>query len=173
MRWRKFLFTWGALVFLSACGQIASQNADVVSLSFPKQDDMPAITRFQEAGIPRQSGCFDNGCHADFNANKPVSEHLPFANGECQLCHSEDPHHQPIDQTSNAEIALCTSCHSIESLGNSHPIGNGVIDPNTGKAVSCVTCHSPHYSNHTYQLVLDGRGELCVHCHKEFLSDNN
>lgn len=169
MKWRMLLFTAEVMVLLSACGQITSQNADVVSQSFALQSELLAITPRQSAGIFRQSGCFDNGCHADFKAADQVSEHLPFANGECQLCHSEDPHHQLIDQTSDAEIALCTSCHSVESLGNSHPIGDGVIDPNTGKALSCVTCHSPHYSNHTYQLILDGKGELCVHCHKEFL----
>jgi predicted CXXCH cytochrome family protein len=170
MNWRKFLFTAGVVLFLSACGQNTSQSADIVSQSFSTQRDMYVISPLQEARIFQPSGCFDNGCHSDFNVNDPVSSHAPFANGECQLCHSDDPHHRPIDETSNAEIALCTSCHSLESLGNSHPIGSGVIDPNTGKALSCVTCHSPHYSNHSHQLILDGSGELCVHCHKEFLS---
>jgi predicted CXXCH cytochrome family protein len=172
MTWQKFLITVGTIMFLSACGQIKNRDTNVISLSQSRQSAVLMAAPVEMARTTQQNGCFDNGCHSDLNSDAFISKHLPFANGECQLCHSENPHHQLIERTPNEEIALCISCHSVESLGNSHPIGDGVIDPNTGKALSCVTCHSPHYSNHTYQLILDGSGELCVHCHKEFLSQD-
>ena len=167
MVWQKFILAVGAFISLAAWGQVTTKNIFVLPLSLSSEGKaMP----MQSAGTLRQKGCFDNSCHANIKPDKPTSEHLPFAKGECELCHSADPHHQPINRTPNTEIALCTSCHSLESLGNSHPLGNGVIDPNSGIALSCVTCHSPHYSNHSDQLILDGRGELCVHCHKKFLN---
>lgn len=109
-------------------------------------------------------------CHQEFKFNGTVSVHEPFANGQCSYCHSSDPHDQQTSRTVQEQIDLCYSCHPSESLGYSHPVGEGTIDANTGEPITCGTCHPAHYSNKSHLLELDGRGELCVHCHTEFLN---
>jgi predicted CXXCH cytochrome family protein len=117
-----------------------------------------------------QDSCFAAGCHEKFNVRDAASTHKPFAQGHCESCHAPAAHLQQKKSTADSQIALCHECHSTKSLGNSHKIGKDAIDPNTGKAITCGTCHSPHYAQKENLLELDGRGELCLSCHKEFLS---
>lgn len=67
------------------------------------------------------------------------------------------------------EIDLCYSCHTRSELGISHPVGENVIDPNTGQMMTCTsTCHRSHTAPYRYLLSLPGDGALCVSCHQDF-----
>jgi predicted CXXCH cytochrome family protein len=112
-----------------------------------------------------QNSCYGEGCHQEVDFSNATSTHQPFADGQCEHCHAPATHLQQVSLSTDDEIARCYECHSIESLGNSHPVGEKTIDPNTGEPMTCGTCHSPHYANKSNLLTLDGRGELCLRCH--------
>jgi predicted CXXCH cytochrome family protein len=87
---------------------------------------------------------------------------------ECSSCHREynkDEHFE----TNKPVLDICVNCHTNEELGRSHPVGNGIIDPNTQDVMSCVSsCHLPHGSDYKYQLPFRNNMELCLSCHKDF-----
>ncbi|MEW6401408.1 MAG: cytochrome c3 family protein [Chloroflexota bacterium] len=96
--------------------------------------------------------------------------HEPYQQEKCLDCHVI--FHEPETQRryAQSDIELCYSCHPHSELGNSHPVGGGVIDPNTGQMMTCTsTCHLSHTAPYPYLLSLQPEGELCVSCHEEFL----
>lgn len=109
-------------------------------------------------------------CHnnlLDLNLDKKFLHPL-VKDGKCKSCHIS------YDETAHVEkdrpvLAVCLSCHSEEKLGRSHPVGEGIIDPNTKETMTCVsTCHIMHGSDYKYQLPFKNNMELCLSCHKEF-----
>jgi len=122
-------------------------------------------------GNPSQ-GCFEGGCHASLLQQAGMFVHAPFARGECRPCHDVEafraPHDQP-HQDSEQDISLCYTCHPPESLGNSHPVDEGRVDPRTGGAFTCTsTCHDPHSDPYPGLLRFPPGGQLCILCHQEF-----
>jgi predicted CXXCH cytochrome family protein len=167
---QKMGMIMGILFLLSACTTLKNKDQIPSNTTVDGQQTFLAIANKSISQPVEQNSCFGSGCHQAFEIGNSDSVHKPFQADQCDKCHSANPHEQRINWTATDELLLCYSCHSIESLGNSHPVGKGVIDPNTNKEVTCISCHSPHYSNHSFQLILDGRGELCLHCHKEFIT---
>jgi predicted CXXCH cytochrome family protein len=115
-----------------------------------------------------QNSCFDGGCHAALKEQQDAYVHTAFKQEECLACHTAD--HSDPELTPERSLAMCYACHAEESLGNSHRVGEGVIDPRNGEQVTCLSCHAHHGSENPSFLQLDGRGTLCVSCHTEFVS---
>lgn len=64
-------------------------------------------------------------------------------------------------------LEVCALCH--ENQGKfTHPVGPEVPDPRTGRMITCITCHNPMGTDYPYNLILDGKQQLCVQCHKEY-----
>ena len=128
--------------------------------------------------ILRMLGSSHNGCRpnstkilfshdAKFGVTDKI-QHPLIKEGQCLSCHSsydEERHKEalkPVDVT-------CVRCHEQEKLGRSHPIGPGIIDPNTQEAMTCVsTCHNPHQSEFKNLLSYRNSMDLCLGCHKDF-----
>ncbi|MGE5249779.1 MAG: cytochrome c3 family protein [Bacteroidota bacterium] len=162
-----FLLITGALMLLSSCQWAPGQAADVRSTQIAAQVQIPAppVRQFQAA--PEEPSCSGSGCHEDPALLNPVSQHAPFANRQCSFCHGADPHNVKIALSSADSVAVCFACHSAAALGDSHRMGMGMLDPRSGEPITCTTCHSPHYSGHTFQLRFAAEGELCLQCHSE------
>lgn len=172
MATQKALFLVGMAFLLSAFGAVSSLALSLNNVNLQEQQTVTVAASPFVPQVNGENSCFSGGCHQEFDFKDTDSIHKPFTEKRCSECHFPDPHRQRDNWSTADELALCYACHPVESLGYSHPMGENVVDPNTGRDITCITCHSPHYANHSYQLVLDGRGELCVHCHVEFLSGN-
>ncbi len=114
--------------------------------------------------------CITGKCHIDLHQKDQRFKHKPYVDERCLDCHAD--FHKPTTQLARVqmELDLCYTCHPRQSLGNTHPVGEGVIDPNTKQMMTCTsTCHRSHTAPYRYLLILPAEGALCVHCHKEFL----
>lgn len=77
----------------------------------------------------------------------------------CHTPHSSNEEHLLV----NGPIRTCINCHQTASHG--HPLGEDRLDPRTGKAITCVTCHDPHGTAFSYTLRGDQSRGLCIECH--------
>ena len=107
-------------------------------------------------------------CHSE--KLKPARKYIHplIKEGKCRSCHEsyDEATHR---EDRRPELDICQNCHSRDQLGRSHPVGGGIIDPNTNDTMTCVsTCHSPHGSDYKYQTPFKNNMDLCMSCHKEF-----
>ncbi len=64
-------------------------------------------------------------------------------------------------------LEVCALCH--ENQGKfTHPVGPEVPDPRTGRMITCITCHNPMGTDYKFNLLLEGKRQLCVQCHGEY-----
>jgi predicted CXXCH cytochrome family protein len=145
------------IFFLTAC------------LSEPPTDFSPL--EVSAAAVTMTSPCFDSGCHSELIEMEEEYKHRPYVDQKClechQIYHDEEIQHDYLEH----DILLCLQCHPGSALGNTHPVGEGVIDPNTGQMMTCTsTCHLNHTAPYPYLLALSGSGELCFSCHEDFLN---
>jgi len=155
------LLLWGMACFLSACSGMVGGGGVMLAGPLPQGQSTAASLSVG------QTNCLDGDCHASLISEKKQSVHSPFERGECLSCHSGD--HQGTFLSPKQTLTLCYSCHAPDSLGYSHPVGTGVTDPRSGEMLTCLSCHEQHSAVYAHLLPLDGRGQLCVTCHTEFL----
>jgi predicted CXXCH cytochrome family protein len=93
-----------------------------------------------------------------------VYSHPAQSVGTCTICH--DPHFTADDRGRRKVDRVCGTCHSSREHV-AHPMGEGVPDPRGDGFVRCVSCHSPHGSDHEYVLLADPNGPLCIACHTD------
>lgn len=107
-----------------------------------------------------------SGCHPDVMKKLDATyAHKPAVQGDCIKCHK--PHSSTEDLLlTNESIALCESCHE-QQVTFTHPVGEGIIDPNTRGVVTCVSCHDAHGDEHKGILLADRGRDLCLRCHKQ------
>ncbi|HEU4365969.1 MAG TPA: cytochrome c3 family protein, partial [Candidatus Krumholzibacteria bacterium] len=80
----------------------------------------------------------------------------------CEACH--DVHENNMDKLRGAGAnELCAGCHEIENI-HTHPVKD-VVDPRTGAALNCVSCHEVHSADHEHLLPFDKKRDMCVQCH--------
>lgn len=117
----------------------------------------------QDADDASCLGCHNHGLNFDKKFLHPLVKER-----KCRFCHNS------YDESTHKEAAapvldVCMECHTQDKLGRSHPVGQGIIDPNTNNDMTCVsTCHLMHGSEYKYQLPVKNNMELCLGCHKEF-----
>ncbi len=110
-------------------------------------------------------------CHADIATAMGKSyTHLPVQSGNCLICH--DGHQSTQEHLLVSDpITLCKNCHQGEHK-MTHPVGTGpnnkpIINPLTGRMMTCVSCHHEiHGGNHHYLTQEDWHRDLCTTCHK-------
>ena len=112
-------------------------------------------------------------CHSsmqDANRTKKFI-HGPADAGECLLCH--ELHHSKFNgQLSQKANLICSTCHEgqvkIDHPVVAHPL-QGKADPlNRSNELSCVSCHSPHNSDHPKLFYrAENQFQLCIECHQK------
>jgi len=107
---------------------------------------------------PAESLCYT--CH-DRKPFQRKNVHAALQQG-CLTCH--DPH-----ATSQKKLlldgvdAVCKQCHGDTSK-HFHKL-EGLKDPRTGEAMTCVGCHLPHSSDEKALMAYEPTRELCIQCH--------
>jgi predicted CXXCH cytochrome family protein len=107
-------------------------------------------------------------CHQEMKKlfASAYSKHpLKADGGRCTACHA--PHEsdkKPLLKAARAD--LCKGCHQTHSQF-AHPYGPNVLDPRTGQAMTCLSCHNPHASSFAAILVANPSRALCVQCHSD------
>ena len=109
-----------------------------------------------------ESLCFD--CHVNENKWTSMSHiHGPVGTGDCTICH--DPHGSAneFQLWANGQARLCVVCHEDKKKyldsGQKRFKVHGILS-----ARGCVACHSPHATDHRFQL-FEEINDLCVSCH--------
>lgn len=123
------------------------------------------------ANLTKPKAQLCQSCHDGIGAKKNV--HAAIGRFGCTACH--DPHGSNEDTLLKAAgTRLCLTCHAkitgehifVSFDGKLHPM-EGKPDPSrAGKALSCVSCHDPHSSNHP-KLWRSGQTKMdvCTRCH--------
>jgi predicted CXXCH cytochrome family protein len=92
--------------------------------------------------------------------------HGPVAVGACIVCHQPHSSEQPKLLVQDPR-SLCLTCHSevvaAASSGQSGVHMHGALEQ------GCTRCHSPHASDHKFQLH-KAAPELCMQCHQDKFS---
>lgn len=106
--------------------------------------------------------CFD--CHVNNRKWTSMSHiHGPVGTGDCTICH--DPHgsSNEFQLWADGKAKLCVVCHEemkkYLDQGQRSFVVHGIMN-----AQGCSACHSPHATNHRFQLYGE-INELCVTCH--------
>jgi predicted CXXCH cytochrome family protein len=83
---------------------------------------------------------------------------------ECTSCHQ--PHgSENVFYLRDSGVDLCVGCHE-RAHRSAHPLGPEIIDPRTGKPVTCRSCHKLHGADYEPYLPLSPEMDLCIQCHK-------
>lgn len=171
----------GALVGLIACEPALEPATRALSPIFHAGDALPsepatratlgtATKSAPPASVSGAGPCVAGNCHTDLHQKEQRFRHKPYVDERCLDCHKNFHKQETQLARIQMELDLCYTCHTRQSLGNTHPVGEGVIDPNTKQTMTCTsTCHRSHTAPYRYLLTLPGEGALCVNCHKEFL----
>lgn len=105
-------------------------------------------------------------CHAETFARSAGSLHRHPAIGSCGECHEVHGSDRVAMLKADGN-QVCSTCHLTQGEF-SHPVGEKVIDQRTGQPMTCVTCHDPMGTDYQFHLVLSGKKELCVQCHRSY-----
>ena len=146
---------------LEAKGAHPAAQQDCVVCHTPHASDDRGLGKPNERAI-----CL--GCHDDMRKTLAdgISIHPVKANkGRCSSCHephvTKEPH-----LLARPREELCRKCHqSHEQFA--HPMGKGIVDPNDGRTLSCVSCHAAHASQQPYILLDEPSRALCLRCHTD------
>ena len=195
MNWlpRKLMILFLA-IFLSGCGamsqdyQLSQQDQEIAKptrtsnrvqfiswdyneLALESSPDSPDTTPDQKASaLEANQGCLSQNCHQDMLPGSLDEVHPPFAQIDCQTCHTLSPDHTVgssphVDNT--ADIDICYTCHPVSALEISRPVGGDNLDPITSGLLTCTsTCHNPHSSKYNHLLRSPGKDQLCLMCHQ-------
>ena len=131
--------------------------------------------------VPKRGSALCYECHSDMDQQirKRAFIHGPVEAGMCETCH--DSHGSPFEyQLTKPVNELCLSCHGHirnqthvvrTTTGEGHPLSNKP-DPskkNSGKEMSCISCHNPHGGDVRFFFVnnAEERMLLCQMCHNK------
>lgn len=110
-------------------------------------------------------------CHQDTERRQALMENRlksircsPVKGRKCLKCHKPPHYGGPLYLKAGEDIG-CGDCHKAQHT-ITHPIGEEAIDPRTGHAMNCGTCHSIHTAKHKFMLYYNRDRELCIQCHR-------
>ena len=133
-------------------------KGECASCHLPHTGDVKAL-------LAKPSKALCSGCHQELTerAARSKSAHpVVDEKGACLGCHT--PHSSQEEHLLvSGPIRTCLACH--ETAKHGHPLGDDRLDPRTGKAITCVTCHDPHGTAFAYTLRGDQSRGLCIECH--------
>jgi len=102
-------------------------------------------------------------CHTGTEFSGSQQHEVAFE--DCGTCHQ--PHSSEYSDLLDTRdiLQLCLDCHDEATESHYHPMGDVAIDPRTKQGIDCVSCHSPHSSDHSPLLIAEKNRKLCILCH--------
>lgn len=91
--------------------------------------------------------------------------HPRVREGRCFDCHTSHGSDNIFFLTKGDKTCSTAGCHPTQGRFT-HPVGEKVIDPRSGMAMNCSTCHNPMGSKEEFILRAGKDRELCVQCHQ-------
>ncbi len=109
--------------------------------------------------------CFS--CHRDTESDVARSRyiHPKVKEGRCSACHTAHGSNNAFFLAKGKGTCSVEGCHPTQGRFT-HPVGEKVIDPRSGMAMDCSTCHNPMGSKEEFILRAGKDRELCVQCHQ-------
>lgn len=113
--------------------------------------------------------CFS--CHLNNKKWTGMSHiHGPVGTGDCTICHDPHGNTNEFQLWADGKGRLCVVCHEemkkYLDTGQRAFVVHGIMN-----AQGCGACHSPHATNHRFQLYGE-INELCVRCHLSISATN-
>ncbi|HHL40064.1 MAG TPA: hypothetical protein ENJ37_06130 [Deltaproteobacteria bacterium] len=124
----------------------------------PHGSDRMALLRDKESRI-----CYR--CHSDARQFVADSLYVHPDLEKCTECHASHGSNEPFLMARGAETCSSSRCHATQGTFT-HPIGEDVIDPRSGGAMDCNTCHNPMGSPEETILRDEKDRGLCIQCHQ-------
>jgi predicted CXXCH cytochrome family protein len=111
--------------------------------------------------------CID--CHSGHSSNNKGllsdKSHPPFADGDCESCHSLPGSDGQVTFEAGAnKSTVCADCHDEQAAGSSKAFPHEAVAPD-----NCLECHKPHASRQE-GLLVKPQDQLCGECHSEVLA---
>ena len=108
-------------------------------------------------------------CHSGHSSSRKAllseNTHAPFADGDCEICHSLPAADGSVTFADGVSpSAICGDCHDDQVAASSAAHSHAAVE-----ADNCVDCHDPHSSRFAGLLKSDER-ELCAGCHDDIVS---
>lgn len=107
-------------------------------------------------------------CHTGQAQRVMAGEHSEIGlgnKGPCISCHQAHPVIAGAQEEKDT-IAECLKCHKYDESYN-HPVGDQVIDKNTGNELTCTSnCHDAHGTQYPHLLKTEDDDSLCIQCHE-------
>jgi len=104
-------------------------------------------------------------CHSETEKYAEVSSYTHSKLGQCSSCHSSHGSNERYFMKAGVETCSAEKCHETQGRFT-HPVGKDIIDPRSGSALDCSTCHNPMGSPEEFILRGGKDRELCIKCHQ-------
>ncbi len=124
----------------------------------PHASDGDALLKGQESRV-----CYT--CHGETKKFAEISNFTHSKLEQCSSCHSSHGSNERYFMRSGVETCSTEQCHTTQGRFT-HPVGKDIIDPRSGSALDCSTCHNPMGSPEEFILRGGKDRELCVKCHQ-------
>ena len=143
---------------------LARDNVDSICANC--HDSADAVFSKAHSNI-QTAGARCTSCHTPHLKDKatrglPITQHKPFANRQCSICHGPTPATPPAALIKPGND-VCLKCHS--TVANVGKLTSGTTHPPFKQGL-CVSCHNPHVSKKQKQPLLKASVErTCLVCH--------
>ncbi|VAV83152.1 hypothetical protein MNBD_DELTA01-293 [hydrothermal vent metagenome] len=141
----------------SHLGAGAAKNP-CVNCHNPHASDGEALIKGQQSRV-----CYS--CHGETEKYAERSSFTHSKLGQCSSCHSSHGSNERYFMKAGVETCSSAKCHETQGRFT-HPVGKDIIDPRSGSALDCSTCHNPMGSPEEFILRGGKDRELCIKCHQ-------
>lgn len=124
----------------------------------PHASDGKALIKGQESRV-----CYS--CHTETQKFAESSSFTHSNLGQCSDCHKSHGSNERYFMSAGVETCSAEKCHPTQGRFT-HPVGKDIIDPRSGSALDCSTCHNPMGSPEEYILRGGKERDLCIKCHQ-------
>jgi len=148
---------------------LLKQEGDALCLNC-HQKDAQAMATAHTGKHAESLHCLD--CHSGHATSKPglvsARAHTPFADGDCETCHSmPDASNQVTFSGGATPNSICGGCHEEQAQAPSRSTPHPAVTSD-----NCSDCHLPH-SSRQGKLLVKAEGEMCQECHSDLLADSS
>ena len=131
------------------------------------QGDAQTMAAAHEGKHTEALSCLD--CHSGHGSSLKglLSEktHSPFADGNCETCHSApDQSGKVVFAEGATPNSVCADCHDDKAQSENMAVPHPAVSSD-----NCSDCHKPHSSTEA-KLLVKAQGQICQDCHTDVIT---